>query len=111
MAKDLKYSQLLALYHAFLSEKQCEIVRQFYDLDYSLGEIAENFNISRQGVRDYILKAERLLDDLEQKLCQGTILAKLNELNDTLQSKIANDNVETIKELSQSIQSIINLII
>lgn len=45
--------------------------KEFYDLyyndDLSLSEIAENYDITRQGVRDIIVRAERALEDIEEK--------------------------------------------
>ena len=45
--------------------------KEFYDLyyneDLSLAEIAENYGITRQGVRDVIVRAEAILTDLEDK--------------------------------------------
>jgi len=40
----------------------------YYNEDLSLKEIAEDFNITRQGVRDYIKRGEETLINLEQKL-------------------------------------------
>lgn len=41
---------------------------EYYDEDLSLAEIAENFGITRQGVRDAIKHGEAALDELEAKL-------------------------------------------
>ena len=45
--------------------------REFFDLyyneDLSLAEIAENYGISRQGVRDVIVRAEAAMTELEDK--------------------------------------------
>ena len=44
---------------------------EFYDLyyneDLSLAEIAENYGITRQGVRDVIVRAEAYLTEIEDK--------------------------------------------
>ena len=40
----------------------------YYNEDLSLAEIAENFGITRQGVRDAIKHGEATLTDLEEKL-------------------------------------------
>lgn len=68
MEKNLKYSTLLSIYGGLLTEKQLETMEYYYDEDLSLGEIAENTGISRQGVRDFIKRAEELLDMYEEKL-------------------------------------------
>ena len=66
--KNLAYSILLDFYGPVLTEKQRAILTEYYDEDLSLAEIAENFGITRQGVRDAIKHGEAALDDLEAKL-------------------------------------------
>lgn len=63
----LRMTMLFDCYGEMLTERQ----REFYDLyhneDLSLAEIAENYGISRQGVRDVIVRAEAILTELEEK--------------------------------------------
>lgn len=66
--KNLAYSVLLDFYGAVLTERQRAILTEYYDEDLSLAEIAENFGITRQGVRDAIKHGEAALDELEAKL-------------------------------------------
>lgn len=40
----------------------------FYNYDTSLTEIAENFSITRQSVRDCLIKCKELLANYEEKL-------------------------------------------
>lgn len=69
--KDLKISYLLDIYGKLLTKTQYEMVDLYYNEDLSLGEIAFNFEISRQGVRDSIKRGETVLLDCEQKLRFG----------------------------------------
>ena len=66
--KNLAYSVLLDFYGPALTEKQRAILTEYYDEDLSLAEIAENFGITRQGVRDAIVRAESILRDTEDRL-------------------------------------------
>ena len=68
MAKNLEISTLLDYYGMLLTDKQRETVEYYYDDDLSLGEIAENTGISRQGVRDSIKRSETILLEAEGKL-------------------------------------------
>ena len=68
MPKDLSVSALLDFYGPFLSEKQRNLLHHYYDEDLSLSEIAENEQITRQGVRDSIKRAEHALHEMEDKL-------------------------------------------
>ena len=68
MAKDLNMSLLLDFYGEVLSEPQREAMDLFYNGDLSLSEIAEITGITRQGVRDRIVKGEQTVSQLEEKL-------------------------------------------
>lgn len=68
MEKNFRYSALLGIYGALLTDKQLSTMEYYYDEDLSLGEIAENTGISRQGVRDFIKRGEEMLDLYEEKL-------------------------------------------
>lgn len=68
MAKDLTVSYLLDFYGAALTDKQCDVMQQYYNADLSLAEIASNFGITRQGVRDAIKRGEATVRELEAKL-------------------------------------------
>ena len=66
--KDLNMSYLLDFYGEAIPEKQKEIMSEYYDEDLSLAEIAQNYDMSRQGARHLIKKGEEQLLFLEQKL-------------------------------------------
>ncbi len=68
MAKDLKISYLLDFYGEMLTETQREMIEAYYDDDLSLAEIAQDRDITRQGVRDAIKRAEQQLFDMEDHL-------------------------------------------
>ena len=71
VAKNLEISFLLDFYGDVLTERQREVMEQYYNDDLSLAEIADNFGITRQGVRDSIKRAEGILLDLEARLGQS----------------------------------------
>lgn len=64
----LKSSLLYDFYGELLTEHQREIYKEFVLNDYSLGEIATERNISRQGVYDLVKRCDRILNDYEDKL-------------------------------------------
>lgn len=66
--KNLEFSVLLDYYGAVLTDKQRAILTEYYDEDLSLAEIAENYGITRQGVRDAIKHGEATLTDMETRL-------------------------------------------
>ena len=62
-----RMTMLFDFYGELLTERQREFYQLYYDEDLSLSEIAENYGISRQGVRDVIVRAEAYMTDLEDK--------------------------------------------
>lgn len=64
----IKISILLEIYGKLLTQKQYDLLNDYYNNDLSLAEIAENENITRQAVRDNLKKGERKLFNFEEKL-------------------------------------------
>ena len=59
---------LFEFYSTLLTEKQMNYMELYYADDFSLGEIAEEFEVSRQAVYDNIKRTEKILEDYEKKL-------------------------------------------
>lgn len=59
---------LLDFYGQLLTERQYDIMDLHYNGDLSLGEIASELGISRQGVYDGIRKAKQALVEYEKRL-------------------------------------------
>ena len=68
MDKKLETSDLLDIYGALLTEKQRDMLELYYNDDLSLAEIAEHYEISRQGVHDSIKRGEETLKEYERVL-------------------------------------------
>ena len=66
--KPLEMSLLFDFYGETLTEKQRELFDLYYNEDLSLSEIAAHSQITRQGVRDSIKRAEAQLLDMEDRL-------------------------------------------
>ena len=62
-----RMTMLFDFYGDVLTDRQKEFYDLYYNEDLSLGEIAENYGITRQGVRDVIVRAEAVLTELEDK--------------------------------------------
>ncbi len=62
-----RMTMLFDFYGDMLTDRQKEFYDLYYNEDLSLGEIAENYGITRQGVRDVIVRAEAILTELEDK--------------------------------------------
>ncbi|PNZ67151.1 putative DNA-binding protein [Staphylococcus croceilyticus] len=68
LVKTLRMNYLFDFYQSLLTEKQRNYLELFYLKDYSLSEIAETFNVSRQAVYDNIRRTGDLVEDYETKL-------------------------------------------
>lgn len=62
-----RMTMLFDFYGELLTERQKEFFDLYYNEDLSLSEIAENNGISRQGVRDVIVRAEGIMQEIEDK--------------------------------------------
>ena len=112
MERKVEISVLLQIYGKILTDKQYEIMDDYYNNDLSLSEIAENNNITRQAVRDVIKKGENKLFELEEKLLfmkrimkQDKKIAQILEELNKIQDDYSDKKVEKIlgnvvKELS-----------
>jgi len=98
--KTLTMTLLFDFFGDLLTEKQREYFDLYYNEDLSLSEIAEKSGISRQGVRDNIIRAESALIDYEKKTgiikrfseTQAGIIALENDVNSLL--SISNSSEE-----------------
>ena len=68
MNEILEQALLFDFYGELLTEHQKEIYEQFVLEDLSLGEIAKETGISRQGVYDLIKRCNKILQEYEEKL-------------------------------------------
>ena len=62
-----RMAMLFDFYGDLLTDRQKELYDLYYNEDLSLAEIAENYGISRQGVRDVIVRAEAAMTEIEDK--------------------------------------------
>ena len=62
-----RMTMLYDFYGELLTPRQKEFFDLYYNEDLSLAEIAENYGISRQGVRDVIVRAEAVMTDVEDR--------------------------------------------
>ncbi len=62
------YNMLYSYYQNLLTEKQKEVFENYYFEDYSISEISECLDVSRNAVWDLLKKVEINLDNYEKKL-------------------------------------------
>lgn len=68
LEKTNRVNLLFDFYEKLLTDKQQTFLKYYFHDDFSLGEIAAEFEISRQAVYEHIKRAEGMLENYEEKL-------------------------------------------
>jgi predicted DNA-binding protein YlxM (UPF0122 family) len=80
LEKTTRLNYLFDFYQSLLTPKQKSYMSLYYLDDFSLGEIAEEYNVSRQAVYDNIKRTEAMLEQYEEKLLLFRKFQKSQEL-------------------------------
>ena len=106
----LKQALLFDFYGELLTDHQKEIYGQFLLEDLSLGEIARDAGISRQGVHDIVKRCEQALAGYEEKLhlvekfmTVKNKVKQIDELLDGYEKENAEELVADIRKISDEI--------
>lgn len=115
MEQKVKISILCELYGKLLTEKQLQILTDYYNMDLSLSEIAENESITRQAVRDIIKKGENKLFEIEEKLQIMKKMQKQEEKISSILSELTKIQTkftdEQIAQILEHIKSELNCLV
>ena len=95
--KMIEIGLLFQQYKELLTEKQREIVSLYYEEDYSLGEISENLNVSRQGIYDTLKRSEKILKDYEDKLGLVKKIKEQEQLVKNITQKVIDIKVDLLQ--------------
>lgn len=106
LEKTTRINNLLDFYRVLLTPKQRVYMDLYYLEDYSLGEISNTHDISRQAVYDNIRRTENILENYEttlqlyEKFKQRTeLLTELEESFDQISKEMFQRKIQKIKEL------------
>lgn len=108
LEKTTRMNYLYDFYCSLLTPKQQSYMSLYYLDDYSLGEIAEEYDISRQAVYDNIKRTETMLEEYEKKL---RLLEKFQERSKlfTQLKALINDNPPSKQALFETVAELENL--
>lgn len=84
-----RLNRLFALYEPLFTKKQIDYFKAYYYDDYSLNEIAELHDVSRNAVHDQLKRVREQLEQFEAKLS----LLKLRDKRLELYEKAKEDNM------------------
>ena len=110
MSKDLSISVLMDFYGELLTDKQRDTLDLYYNRDYSLAEIAQDLDISRQGVRDFIKRGEKQLAEFEEKLGMADKYEKFSADIERLESLLDSNSTVIAQTVRAEAEKILNSI-
>ena len=84
MPKNMEIALLYDFYGDMLTDRQKEFFDLYYNEDLSLAEIAENAGITRQGVRDVLMRSEAILTEIEEKTGIVRRFLEIQKLSDQI---------------------------
>lgn len=103
LEKTTRVNFLLDFYQALLTPKQRSYMELYYLEDYSLGEISDTFDVSRQAVYDNIKRTEKMLESYEERLKLYEKFLKRQALIRALEEKVTDEallnDINALKEL------------
>src|SRR5699024_4506066 len=106
LEKTMRLNYLLDFYHTLLTPKQREYMEMYYLEDYSLVEIANHADVSRQAVYDNIKRTEDILESYEQSIqlyekfqMRISLLNALEKSIDEEQEEKIHSLIDQLKEL------------
>ncbi|EAC2513840.1 putative DNA-binding protein [Listeria monocytogenes] len=106
--KTNRMNLLFDFYQELLTTKQKTYVSFYYLDDYSLGEIAEEFEVSRQAIYDNIKRTEESLEKYEEKLGMLKKYQQREKLFTQLEAQLTKKNFldEQVKDTLEQLKNI-----
>lgn len=95
LEKTTRVNFLFDFYQSLLTDKQRIYMELYYLDDLSLGEIAEEYNVSRQAVYDNVRRTEAMLEDYEAKLMLFSKFKQRTAVIDSLEQHLADGQAMT----------------
>lgn len=95
--KTTRMNYLYDFYHSLLTPKQQSYMSLYYLDDFSLGEIAQEYEVSRQAVYDNIKRTEAMLEDYEKKLLLFQKFQTRQDILEKLKKTINNEHPNAAK--------------
>lgn len=101
LEKTTRMNFLYDFYHSLLTDKQRSYMSLYYLDDFSLGEIAEEYEVSRQAVYDNIKRTEAMLEEYESKLLLFKKFQERSRLLKQLKTLVSDDGLSIIESLEK----------
>lgn len=114
MEQRVELNYLLDFYGPLLTEHRRELMQMYCEEDLSLAEIADQLQITRQGVSDAVNKAKKQLSDYESKLGLVARYIALSEqaqicLNALNEIRADDESIDAMNRARQALENIIQI--
>jgi predicted DNA-binding protein YlxM (UPF0122 family) len=113
LEKNNRINLLFDFYEPLLTDKQQTFTRYYFQDNYTLGEIASLFQITRQAVYEHIKRAEAVLEDYERKLQlldkhrqRGRLLQRIEAQLEAAQGALTEYAKQQVKTLLDQIDTL-----
>jgi len=103
--KNLNTGYLLDFYGPLLTGRQQEALDMYYNMDYSLAEIAAEFGVTRQGVHRLILQGEKRLSEMEKALGHAALYSAAAEMLEAFREAETGgtDKADALKQAAEAL--------
>lgn len=109
LSKTNRINMLFDIYGPLLTGKQSTFLGLYFHDDYSLGEIAEEYEISRQAVYEHIKRAEQALEDYEAKLGLLVKHEERRQVAERIEALFAGETSAPQGELKELVRKLYNI--
>lgn len=99
IGRKVELAWLAAFYGGMLTEKQRLVLQLHCEEDMSLGEIAQEAGVSRQGVHDMLTRAASKLFDMEEKLGMAERFTRMGEGLDKCRKALRSKHYDEAEQL------------
>ena len=116
--KNTNRVMLFDCYQSLLTDKQRQMMDLYYNQDLTLAEIAEELQISRQGVYDHLKRTVHILEQYEAKMMllqtfqrQSRLIQRLKQMAANLEYQLADnpdleDALNQLKQMKESLEQL-----
>jgi predicted DNA-binding protein YlxM (UPF0122 family) len=104
-----RVNTLFDFYGALLTDKQQSILSLYYQDNFSLGEIAADFEVSRQAVYEHLKRAEQALEDYEGKLRLAEQFARKSQAASELEALIKRRQGEDSRRMLELLSRLLTI--
>ncbi|WP_277673400.1 putative DNA-binding protein [Piscibacillus halophilus] len=106
LEKTTRINYLFDFYQELLTPKQKNYMELYYLEDYSLGEISETYDVSRQAVYDNIRRTEAMLEEYEEKLGLYRRFEEQSRILEEMRDSLSKEDLKRVSSLIEELENL-----